>query len=66
MTLAELMYAFLSLYDDCIDTFVVVLFSFPNYSTPTKCTVPPIVAIGAGVGIALLAGFLVYKYYLRR
>lgn len=52
--------------DDCIDTIVVGLFSFPNYSTPTKCTVPPIVAIGAGIGIALLAGFLVYKYYLRR
>ena len=45
--------------------FSEIIFVFPIYSTPPSA-VPKIIAVTAGIGIMLVAGFLVYKYYIRR
>ena len=41
------------------------IFVFPICSTP-KSNVSKIIAVSAGIGIVLVAGYLVYRYYTRR
>lgn len=48
-----------------VEPFDKFIFIFPIYSTP-KSKISKIIAASAGIGIIVLAGFLVYRYYTRR